>query len=792
MRRRQALFVVLICVGMALPTAADTGWPGFRGPNRDGSAPDASLFEGGAAALSLGWKRALGSGYSAIAVGDGRLVTMFAEGDADLLAAFDVETGDEQWRYRIADTYPGHNGSEDGPISTPLLAGVRVYALGPRGDLVAVEAATGAKIWAKHLVEDFGAVEPFYGFTTSPLLADGVLVVEVGAEEEGKAIAGLDPDSGDPLWTTGHDTFEYHSPVAATIGGRPQVLAAGKSNIYGLEAKSGEVLWSYEHGGDERAMGGFTIVPLPAGEDRLFLMNKIDSSVMLQVGENDGRYEARELWSANGIKQSYVTPVYHDGYIYGMSNRILTCLDAATGEIQWRSRTPGDGFPTLVGDKLVIITKPGTLHVAEASSESYNELARLDLFEERSWSEVAYAGGHLFARSMAHLARIDPGAAAATPGAGAWISGTGFGRFLAEVDEAEDKNALLDAFLEEQSSFPIVEESGAVHFLYRGEAEDVGIVGDMIGYRREDPMTRLDGIDLYYWSTRLEPDAAVTYGFIVDYAEEAIADPMSSRPASGLFGEVSWFAMPGWRGPDPFGEADVSTQGRVETVEWESAAREGQQRTARVYLPTGYDDGERRYPVIYVHGGRAALAHGNLKDALDELIGASVEPLIAVFVLEDEEDPRGDLYHDAYAEMVVNELVPKIDAEYRTIDDPRARASVGAGRGAGEVAVTGAFGHPGLFGRTAGQSTTLSLRDLEGLERGAEELPMVIYLDWGSYHMRSPHEGWDYAVENRKVWEALQEAGYRPAGGQRNEGFGWPIWNAHTEEILTALFPLRD
>ena len=73
----------------------------------------------------------------------------------------------------------------------------------------------------------------------------------------------------------------------------------------------------------------------------------------------------------------------------------------ATGETRWRSREPGDGFPTLVGDQLVIITKPGTLHVADASPEGYNERARVELFDDHAWSEVAYADGRLFARSMA-------------------------------------------------------------------------------------------------------------------------------------------------------------------------------------------------------------------------------------------------------------------------------------------------------------------------------------------------------------------------------------------------------
>ncbi len=783
------LALVVVCTA-GVPDAAADGWPGFRGAGRDGKVADARLFEGEVGSLTIGWKRPLGPGYSALAVADGRLVTMFGAGEEDVLAAFDVETGDELWRYRIGEAYRGHDGSHDGPISTPLIAGGRVYGLGAWGHLFAVDAAGGQEIWATHLVDDYGSKKPYYGFTTSPLMADGVLVVQLGGEG-GKAVAGFDPDDGEVLWTVGDDTIEYHSPVVATIGGRQQVVAAGKDNLWGLEARTGEVLWSYRHEGDDRAMGGFTIVPVAAGEDRLFLMNKIDSSVMLQVVAGKDGYEIEELWSGNGIKQSYVPPVYHEGYLYGMNNRIFTCVDAVTGEVEWRSREPGDGFPTMVGDQLVIMTKPGSLHVAEASPEAYHEVARIDLFEEHSWSETAFASGRLFARSMGHLARIDP--AAVSPGGAedaSRIARTQFGSFLEQVLRSADKNTAIDAFLAEQTSFPIVDDDGAVHFVYRGGAEDVGIVGDMIGYRREDPMTRVDGTDLFYYSTRLEPNAALTYGFIPDFGEP-VADPLNPRAAESLFGDVSWFAMPAWQTPDFLDEAGPSRQGRLESFEWESKVREGQKRSAQVYLPAGYDDAPpgRRYPVLYVHHGRDALEAGRMKNALDQLIGRSVRPLIAVFVIPHEEDPRADLRDaEGYTAMVVEELVPAIDGKYRTLAEPMSRASVGSGRGA-NVALFAALTRPDLFGRTGVQSATFDAVEVDELVKSADEQPLVIYMEWGTYHLRSPHEAWDLARENRKIWTMLRERGHRPAGGEVPEGYARSCWNGHTDELLTAIFP---
>jgi len=783
----------IVCALVACGGAhAAAEWPGFRGPNSDGTVPDVELFAGRSAALTLGWKHVLGSGYSAIAVDSGRLFTMFAGGDGDYAAAFDADSGAELWRYRVAEAHAGLDGSHDGPISTPVVAAGRVLGLGPRGDLFALDAATGTRIWQVNLVEAHGAKPPHYGFATSPLVADGVLVVELGGAE-GQAIAGFDPADGKLLWTVGDDTMEYHSPIVATLGGRRQVVAAGETNVYGLDAKTGRVLWSHKHDGDDRAMGGMTIVPVPAGDDRLFLMNKIDSGVMLRVARSGDDYAVSELWSGGAIKNSYVVPVYHAGYLYGMANRIFTCMDAATGEAKWRSREPGDGFPILVGKQLVIVTKPGTLHVVEASPEAYREVARLDLFDEHSWSEASYADGHLYARSMGHLARIDldAGATRNEAGSNGWFADTAFGRFLAELERVPDKSAAIDAYFEHQPSFPIVEESGAVHFVYRGAAQDVAIVGDLLGSRREDPLVRVDGTDLFYYSTRLEPDAALTYGFIVDYGQ-ATPDPRNPRPGDGLFGKVSWLAMPAWRAPRHLEQAAPARRGRLEALQWESAVLSGKQRSAQVYLPAEYDaQRDRRYPVLYVHNGTEALEAGRMANALDDMIGESIEPLIVVFVVPDEENPRRDLGDvETYSAMFVKELVPAIDAKYRTRTERLDRAVAGSGRGA-DPALFAAFTYPELFGRVGLQAATSDAATILPLARSAEQRPWVVYLEWGTYHLRSPHEAWDLAEENRKLWAGLRAAGYRPAGGESPDGWGWECWNAHTDELLVALFPLR-
>ena len=487
-------------------------------------------------------------------------------------------------------------------------------------------------------------------------------------------------------------------------------------------------------------------------------------------------------------------PVYHDGYLYGMNSKIFTCVDAATGETVWRSREAGDGFPTLVGDHLIIMNKQGTLRVAKVSPEGYEELASLKVFEDQSWSAPAYANGKIYLRSMGQLARIDIGDSGADTGGTTtvdWVAATAFGQFLTSLEDAGDKNAAIDSYLAAQDSFPIIENSGAVHFVYRGEGQDVGIVGDMIGFRREDPMTRVAGTDLFHYSTRLEPNAAVSYGFIIDY-EEPIADPRNDARTEGLFGEVSWFAMPSWKAPDFVAEAEPARQGTVGTYEWESQIKEGQSRKASIYLPAGYESaGEQRYPSLYFFDGGDALENGAVKNILDNLSGRQAQPVIAVFVHTDPEAHGGELWEPSeYIEMIATELVPAIDAKYRTLDKPAARAAVGSNNG-GDAAFLGGFVHPELFGRVGSLWPVIFGPELAKIMPRADKQPLVVYHAWGTYHIRSPHEAWDQVVENRAFFQKLRQSGYRPAGGEVPEGVAWPFFDRYTGDMLVALFPMR-
>lgn len=775
-------------------------WPSLRGPSQNGRV-DGGTFAGSEGVLDVAWRAKIGPGYSGVTIVDGKAVTLYSDGKEDLAIAFDANSGKELWRYKIADTYKGHDGSHDGPIATPVVADGRVFGFGAHGHLFALDHATGKQLWTINVAESIGAQPPFYGFGASPLVSGNVLVLELGAKE-GKAIAAFDVATGQLKWTLGNDVINYQTPIAIKFNGKDQVIAVGNKKLFGIDSAAGKILWEYAHQADERAMAAESLMPVPADEGKLLLKNKMDSSTLIKmVNGADGKIAIEPVWTAGVFKTTYSPPVFYDGYFYGYNGRILTCVDAKNGELKWRSREPGDGLLIIVDGNLVVQTKAGTLHVAKATPEGWIEKAQLNLFPATSWTAPSFANGSLFARSQGEIARLEwktqTGTIATASKPPAISTGSRFEKFLSELNSAKDKKAAVDQFMASLSSFPLIEWPDRVHFLYRGDAVDMGIVGDMIGARREDPMKRVPGTDLFYYSIRLEPDARINYYFVKNY-DERIPDPKNSRLTYDFQGNPnSWVSMPSWKEPAYFEDASEDHRGSLETKEMKSKSRPAGSIQYEVYLPAGYDKGGERYPSIYLFDGPSAKSMGMIVNSFDNLMGVSARPSIVVLIgdIKTGEKPLEDEIEEfkTQDEMVATELVQTIDANYRTIADPSMRAIVGSGFSTLDVLFI-TFSHPGLFGSIACQSAFLMEEIVDPLKksiRTANEQPLRMYMDWGLYDMRATREGWDSVKSNREFNTFLRSRGYYPAGGEAHDGTGWSSWRNRTDKWLAALFPLN-
>jgi enterochelin esterase family protein len=265
-----------------------------------------------------------------------------------------------------------------------------------------------------------------------------------------------------------------------------------------------------------------------------------------------------------------------------------------------------------------------------------------------------------------------------------------------------------------------------------------------------------------------------------------------------FFGEESELGMPEWQAPAHLQEPEVGApRGSVERFELTSqllpdeGSEEGQ-RVIEVYLPPGYTASGQRYPTIYFNYGQLAVASGKIPNTLDNLIAANeIVPVIAVFIHAPNsfQEYARDL-RDAYSQHVVEELVPFVDGELRTIADPGSRAFAGGDEG-GFSAIYTTFKHPGIFSMVAGQSTHLHQADgetLKGLVRQASDRSVSFYLDWGTLDLHYAGQEASWRDNNQELARLLKKLGYDLVSHEAHDGFGWCSWRNRTDQILKTFF----
>ncbi|MCH9651439.1 MAG: PQQ-binding-like beta-propeller repeat protein [Deltaproteobacteria bacterium] len=796
---RLASSVLALCLSMALAISAEAdSWPQYRGPDRAGSTATPGVFPPEPFALEVAWKKKLGLGYSGVAIAEGRAVTLFADGDKDVIAAFDLEDGGELWRHVIADTFPSQGGSRGGPNATPVIADGMIYGFGPFGDLFALRLDSGALLWQRRL-EETEAKAPFFGFSTAPLVAGELLIVETGGPE-GHAISAFSRASGDTVWTVGDDEVTYQSPQIAHLAGRRQLIALTGTRLLALDPTSGSQLWSYEHGFDP-AGASFVGLPLPLGEGGL-LVNSPQEVAVVDVATSENGFEVSQRWRSRDFKRALGVPVMHQGYLYGMSGPFLTCLDVRDGSLAWRSRPPGGNDFSLVDGHLVVVGKSGDLVVSEANPKAYRERARLALFENRGWTAPSFADQRIVVRNEEELVAVritggEKSSASASKMPEPKVYLGEFGRLVQSLEELprDQRAGRLDAYLTENSTWPLTEvdnDSGFAHVLYRGQGTDVAVQGNLTGVERELVLHRIDGTDLFYRSFELDPKGLWEYRLTIEF-QDAVPDP--ANPATLEFGErtLSSLVMPEYTGNAH--RPPITTdapKGQIESFAFSSQVLDNE-RQITVYLPPSYRSEESRsYPLLVVNSDRN-LPFLHLDHTLDQLIAnRQLEPLVVAFVPQASfsEHRRGGVGNTT--KMLVTELLPRLEKSYRLLKDPSRRGIMGIGSSA-FLATWTALTTDGSFSRVATQSyfaRDSQEEDVLNQIRDGAAKGMIFRIERRASDYRLPG-GYPRAASTA-LTEALGKAGADVELLEAPGGAGISGWRSSQGRLLAALFPPED
>jgi outer membrane protein assembly factor BamB len=373
-------------------------WWSFNGPRRDNKSLETGLLpKWPADGPKLAWMcRGLGAGYSSVSVVKGIVYTMGNKGASEAIIALDAGTGEKIWSTPFA--WAARLAAGEGPRCTPTVSGGAVYALGAYGDLVCLDAASGAIRWQKNILQEFGARNVEWGMRESVLIDGERLICTPGGDKA--TLVALDSRTGQVIWKSllpGKDRASYASPVLAEVDGIRQYVQFTANGTIGVRADTGKLLWRDDSAANTTANCSS---PLVAGNFVFTSSNYGAGGSLVKLSANDAKVNAVLVYHTREMNSHHGEMVIVDGLLYGSSEPgILTCLDLMTGKVKWRSRSAGKGSITCADGRLYLRAEDGTVLLIEATGAGYRELGRFQQPKRSNslaWSHPVVAAGKLF------------------------------------------------------------------------------------------------------------------------------------------------------------------------------------------------------------------------------------------------------------------------------------------------------------------------------------------------------------------------------------------------------------
>jgi outer membrane protein assembly factor BamB len=394
-----------------MPSAVTSAWPAFRGPNYDGISPESvSLVRTfpteGPKEL---WRVSLGEGYAGAAVRHGRVyvIDYDMEAKADAIRCFSLDDGREIWRYSYPVAVKRNHGMSR---TTPAVDDNFVVTIGPRCHVTCLDAKSGQFKWMIDLVAQYSTKEPLWYAGQCPRIENGRAII---APAGSSLVMAVDCQSGQVVWHTPNPDgwqMTHSSILPITFAGKRMYVYCAIGGAAGVSADDGAVLWKTD------AWTLRTNVPSPVwvGQGQIFFSAGYNKgSMMLQLKEAGGQIvpEVRFSLAPEVFGADQQTPIFYQGYLYGVRpNEEMVCLDLS-GKIQWSSGSEnkfGLGSYIIADGMIIALNDDGVLSLIEARSDRFALLGRAKVLEgPESWGPPALVDGRLIVRDVHTMVCLD-------------------------------------------------------------------------------------------------------------------------------------------------------------------------------------------------------------------------------------------------------------------------------------------------------------------------------------------------------------------------------------------------
>jgi outer membrane protein assembly factor BamB len=385
------------------PVVRPGDWTEFRGHNRDGVLHGTAIgTDWRAAPPRLVWRQRVGPAWSSVIVINGRLFTQEQRGDKETVVAYDAATGKQLWVHEDSARF-WEQVSGAGPRATPTFDAGRLYTVGGTGILNCLDAATGRSFWSRDLKADAGAEVPMWGFSGSPLVVDGLVVVFAGGSGE-HSLRAYRADTGEPAWTAPAGKLSFSSPHLASLAGVKQCLLLSDRGLTAVDPSSGKALWQH---GLSTPGAPRTIQPHVVGDAQLAVGTLAGAGIaLIEVTPKEDDWSVADRWVSDALRPEFPDLVVYQGHAYGFDTSMFCCIDLPTGKRCWKAGRYGRGQVVLLADQalLLVVSEGGELVLLSANPRHHEELGRFQALDSKTWNHPVLAHGRLYIRNTEEMA----------------------------------------------------------------------------------------------------------------------------------------------------------------------------------------------------------------------------------------------------------------------------------------------------------------------------------------------------------------------------------------------------
>jgi outer membrane protein assembly factor BamB len=396
-------------------------WTSFLGPAHNATSAETRLSR--TLPPPLVWEFGKGTSYTSPAVVGDRLLFVHRIADEEIVECMHAETGARHWSFRYATDFEDRYGYNNGPRSSPVVDGERVYTVGAQGQLHCLELRSGKLVWGRNIAAEYKVPQDFFGTASTPLVEGTLLILNVGAPG-GPCVVGLDKTTGREVWRAGKEWGpSYASPVPAAVHGRRRifVFAGGESTpptggLLSIDPANGRVDFSFPW--RSRSYESVNASCPVVFDNKVFVSASYRTGGALLEIRPD--FTHRVIWTTQEFGLHWNTPIYRNGFLYGFDGRnepdaSLACVDAASGKVVWRATPEWNetfnvggtrrqqllgtyrGSLLAVDGQFLCLGEMGHLVWMDLSPKGYKELSHAWLFAAReSWALPVLSRGLLY------------------------------------------------------------------------------------------------------------------------------------------------------------------------------------------------------------------------------------------------------------------------------------------------------------------------------------------------------------------------------------------------------------